>query len=779
MNFSGKTILVFLEEDNIQRAYFRVRPLLSDEGALDKAAAEQFPDEGYLRIVPDKNEQHTFKERMRTLCGLCVVDLSALPPEVNKIRTNKNYSPARGENNQFIVYSDAVQPLPRDVFFQVVSEKEVQTALTPLVYTRNGANIQGPFDHETGAPAGDTVKLPPDSADIHSVTLPDGRELLFYCSARQPRSEAPAAPAQETAAEATIPSDVPAAPAANAGMPAKAVSMEKAPQGTPSPWQKQLDAIMHGEPEPAQPTESRETPAEKPAEPKPQPGCRKPDMQSALAQIQALNGELNVSSPMKESPVRAVHAPAPASGKPLVGTRLYAPLPVRRVSAPRAHNSLAETVELQRNVNRYETRYEAPGAVIAANAPMSEMQNPVEQFRRSLQKVWQMPDTHRQVVDALLGAPGIRQSLTRALCDGKSDLTITAMHSQLQELEAERLMLLMQLDDVKNSRQKIKNELLSELAGAEKDAQEKLEALTREKRACVDALNVQQAELLKECDAALEKLADTPWQTLLVPRAGAQISGDELVRRTLACLKAQGFLADEDDARALLTVLALTDNGQLLLAADSLSDAHQAALALAAALGVPCRRIYEKELTAAPVRVPEGGDAPALTCGNLVLDRPIPRAVHLALADKQMSPLSQEGSAAGTYRADPVLCADFATDDSAVPSPLPSFPAVSFACLRQEMLSDESRLTDDTQTALHGIYSALREAGAPLPLTLRRKLQAFVAATQDRLKGGVAAALDYGVRAVVLPHAEAYALEKDLLRPVMSALPRSLKGLNA
>ena len=90
MNFSGKTILVFLEEDNIQRAYFRVRPLLSDEGALDKAAAEQFPDEGYLRIVPDKNEQHTFKERMRTLCGLCVVDLSALPPEVNKIRTNKN-----------------------------------------------------------------------------------------------------------------------------------------------------------------------------------------------------------------------------------------------------------------------------------------------------------------------------------------------------------------------------------------------------------------------------------------------------------------------------------------------------------------------------------------------------------------------------------------------------------------------------------------------------------------------------------------------------------------
>ena len=122
MNFTGKTVLVFLEEDNIQRAYFRVRPLLSEDGAVDKQALAEFPDEGYLRIVPDKNEQHTFKDRMRTLCGLCVLNLKDLPPDVNKIRTNKNYSPARGENNQFIVYSDAVQAMPQDVFYQVVPE---------------------------------------------------------------------------------------------------------------------------------------------------------------------------------------------------------------------------------------------------------------------------------------------------------------------------------------------------------------------------------------------------------------------------------------------------------------------------------------------------------------------------------------------------------------------------------------------------------------------------------------------------------------------------------
>ena len=40
MNLTGKTVLVFLEEDNTQRAYFRIRPLLSEEGPLDKLSME-------------------------------------------------------------------------------------------------------------------------------------------------------------------------------------------------------------------------------------------------------------------------------------------------------------------------------------------------------------------------------------------------------------------------------------------------------------------------------------------------------------------------------------------------------------------------------------------------------------------------------------------------------------------------------------------------------------------------------------------------------------------
>lgn len=180
MDFQGKAVLVYLEEDNIARAYFRIQPLLTEEGSVAAQAGAEFPDDGFLRIVPDKNEQHTFKERMRSMCGLCLLDLRFLPPEANKIRTNKNYSPVRGETNQFIVYSDAVHAMPENLFFQVVSEENVSAAHTPQVYIRKGANIQGPFQRSDGQPVGETMQLPPDRTAMKST--PFLWLVMNYCS---------------------------------------------------------------------------------------------------------------------------------------------------------------------------------------------------------------------------------------------------------------------------------------------------------------------------------------------------------------------------------------------------------------------------------------------------------------------------------------------------------------------------------------------------------------------------------------------------------------------
>lgn len=736
MNFAGKVVLVFLEEDNIQRAYFRVRPLLTQDGPVDKQAVSEFPDEGYLRIVPDKNEQHTFKERMRTLCGLCVLNLRDMPPDVSKIRTNKNYAPARGENNQFIVYSDAVQALPKDIFYQVVAEDQLHSAMTPLVFTRNGAHIQGPFDSTTKQPQGDVMQLPPDSSAIYTVTLPDDRELLFYC----PRAEEEKAPEAEEKAEAPVQ--------------AEPTQAEPVPEKKPaSPWKKQLDAIMAGE---------NNVKEEKP----------KADMQNALEQIQQLNGELNVSSRLKDDHKSFNIAPIQ---QPLGGTKLYQAAPQKKQQGMKAHNPLAETVDMQRNPNRYESRYEAPGACIEKNAQMNDVANPVEHFRHALQKAWNTPDTQRQVISGILGVNGMRPALAKALCEGKQDLTIAAMHNQLQELEAERLMTIMQLDDAKSGKQKIKDELLSSLSRQEKAAQEKLEALTKEKQACVDALTRQQSQLIEECENAQKQLSKLPWQDVIAPVCGQDVNAEELIARTLKCLKLAGFKACEDDARALLITLALSDE-TLSISADTRSDALSASQALAAALGTQAHRIHSAHLSIDPVRVLNGGDAYVFTCDTDSLNVPIKNSTHLILSDRQMNLLAEEGEMSECYFSAPWLSFDLETDDDALPGRMPQFPAVSMNCLKRAMLKD-GEVNDAVHKLIASLCKALRDAGAALPLALRGKLAAFILSAQDHMKGGVAAAADYAVRAVVLPHVEAYALDKDAIRPVLEAMPRTLKVL--
>ena len=171
MDFSDQVVLSYLEEDNIQRAFFRVRPLLRRQGPLMPQQIAEYPDDGYLRIVPDKDEQHTFKERMRSLGSICVLDLRNVPTDANKIRTNKNYMPSRGETNQFIVYSDAVRAVPENEFYEVVTPENVADASTPFVYTRVGGNINGPVARD-GREVAAAQKLPPDSAGLFARRPP-------------------------------------------------------------------------------------------------------------------------------------------------------------------------------------------------------------------------------------------------------------------------------------------------------------------------------------------------------------------------------------------------------------------------------------------------------------------------------------------------------------------------------------------------------------------------------------------------------------------------------
>ncbi|NLG25979.1 MAG: hypothetical protein GX558_11520, partial [Clostridiales bacterium] len=88
--------------------------MIIDEGGNTPVenAIRDYADDGFIRIVPDKNEISHFKVRMRGLGRYCLMDLRKHPNDNDKIRPNKNYAGEVGDRNAFIVYSDVIAKAP-------------------------------------------------------------------------------------------------------------------------------------------------------------------------------------------------------------------------------------------------------------------------------------------------------------------------------------------------------------------------------------------------------------------------------------------------------------------------------------------------------------------------------------------------------------------------------------------------------------------------------------------------------------------------------------------
>ncbi len=824
MNFTGRTVLVYLEEDNIQRAYFRVRPLLTDQGPVDRDLNTQYPDEGCLRIVPDKNEQHTFKERMRTLGSVCLLDLSALQNDNQKIRTNKNYSPAKGEKNQFIVYSDAVRPLDGRLFFHVVNEDRKDSALTPAYYTRSGANIQGPYLKDSDTPPAELKKILPDDPHLYTATLPDGTALLIYVDAPeavQPEDEkadSPAAEAPEAAAPEAGVSTAPvnaapvnAAPVNAAPVNAAPVSTEEAKEteSAPAPaatvWQKQLNAILSGKESPAAPAKGASQHAERPprgekapaapqrpekaaaaarsekgaADPQRSAGRAREDDHTAYDRIQALNGSLNVTSQrLREDrrpyPLQPSETPAPGGG-----TKLYRPGMDRRVNM-RARNSLAEAVEQQRSLSRYETRSEAPGAQIRDPGSLGDVPNPVEQFKYALRRTWMLPDTHRQVADCILSTSGMRQVLTSALTDGKISLTIRAMQAQLQDLEAERLMTLMQLDDAKKNLQAAREAALNSNERRSREEIAALDKMLGEKKALVEDMTARQEALVAECAKAAEVLSSLPRQSAVTAPAARETPDREaLTARTLSALKTAGFDCDEDSALALMILFAQSlSTGHMGIASESTADALTAAECAAAALGAAHLRTRNDSGKPRPVRVIPGGDGAVIisdTCPDPV---PVSGAVHMTCFSSDDVYLSRfTDRMIDQYRADPFPVWWTRQDPGMIPEKAALCPAVSAGAMADALLVAGGELDEHSAQLIQSIRLILCNAGIPLPGKTAAAVRTFILSAAPYMKGGIAAAMDWAALAYIVPHIRFCGADGNILAEAAAALPRTLTEL--
>ena len=202
MSLPGKLCIGVLEEDNPQKAYFRFKPLLVEQEGRYAPYSGTYPEEGCIRVVPDKNESYHFKARMRQMGLFCEVDLRDHPVDNDKIRPNKNYHEGSPEKNAFILYSDVVKaPAPGTIFERVDPPEEGAPIPVPrtspvVIEEAPGAAL---FDCQLAQAEGMAILAPaerslPEDAQFFDLETFSGQRVRFAILPPPPKKAAPQKP---------------------------------------------------------------------------------------------------------------------------------------------------------------------------------------------------------------------------------------------------------------------------------------------------------------------------------------------------------------------------------------------------------------------------------------------------------------------------------------------------------------------------------------------------------------------------------------------------------
>lgn len=787
MVLSGKLILAWLEEDDAQRALFRVRPLMTGEGAYGQQELDELMDEGYLRVVPDRKEQATFKDRMRELGSLCVIDLRG---SVEKTRVNKNYAPHKGEINRTVVYSDVVVRVPDALVYEVMPAVQGLVPLTPRFCLRNGGRIQGPLNAQTREPEGGQMAVAPDSDRLFAVQLPDGREKLFYWPEHaddavpipvQPVKEpGKAKPAREEGrAEGTGPAKenkggreqgkggsagrhrngqerhdgekVDAAEVTGAteggqeqawGKPAAEMAGNSAPEGP------QFAA------EPADAAASGETPRANDA---PQPANGWLEKVSALLQkdkVPVENAEPNATPGKDAADENVAAAPAASAAAPETPRVPEAQQPAaspepreapRTAASPRVYIPIHEVVERKRR-----TRGEQTNA-----GP-----EPAEAFQQALETLWRAEGTRAEAVRMLADMPDADALLGRQFRPQMKAAAAAALRRELEDMEAERLRLLMDTDRAKADR----DTLFAQALDAARERTERTLSQLREEesalRGRIAGLQSQEQPLLDKRDAMLAELSGGGHAALARP-AGEATDFARVAERLSQALQDAGFVMDVPHAGCLLLLLLTCP--QVQLDGASAADSVTAAKAVASALGASHVLFPEDERG---VLLAQGGDGLRMMITASGGTAPYGYVRLIA------------GHGAGPediwleYEREPWPCVPLTAREGFFAVTATSYPAVSWDALLRNLPDMPQELPDEAAAVLSALQNACAKAGAPLPLAIRQAAARFVPAAQA-LTASVVTALEMAMASLILPYARYREVDLTPLLPQLAGFPMS------
>ena len=786
-DINGTVTLAYVEEDNKQRVIFRVVPLCTREGISFHDASEDFPDEGSLRIVPDKREQSTFKERMRDISGLCAIHLvNDGAKELIKVRQNRNYAPDAGEKNKLAIYSDVVCEFAEDGCFEVVQPgQDASGALTRKVIIQKDKVLYGPVLKEEAASVS-LDSLHPFGNDrfllqnIQNDLL--GSRMIYWdpeaiINWRQRRNAMRRKERAEEKAELDAAMLTASAPAV------EETQLDTKPQQTVV---RERTVEPRKRAEKNEKAEKKETPdkTEKTEKDRVTENTALPigtkldilDQQLTFdQQISRLDQGIGSTAnrlTMDETPSEEEEPEIIShfNGTPLVPSAK----PITKSAArPESMHHVVEQQLFQNNEGENRSIYRM-------------VENPIDSLNRCLDYVWQNADMRSQAIEKLSeNETFMRDMLQIFRRRGLNTQASAAAQEQLAEIEAERLSLLMQLDSAKQNAKQYREEAIASLSQKLRAESEKLkneiQSLEKTKKKLTDETQVlsqqnarQTIDFFSQNMQCMSGAGEE--RIMLSPVIGCHYEASELAEKLRVHMNESGYGINEDDAMGLLIYFSVNDT--LCLCAATEADAARFAQVMLESFGlqsVSGTILPESYVEVVSILPEDGQRTPTVTIQSLGTESMSiygHKTLYLATSHQ-----IENYSTAG-LPAHPIVHVPTAIKRAF--GRVEDFQAVQPASLSSfmDIRSDTHPMLSEADKWFAELKARIEKEEFAVPRATLIDMRRFIEVATRKVRGGFLAAADSAVCHWLVPAIRLGQIKPEHFASIVAGLPRAMRLLH-
>ncbi len=786
-DINGTVTLAYVEEDNKQRVIFRVIPLCTREGVSFHDAAEDFPDEGSLRIVPDKREQSTFKERMRDISGLCAIHLvNDGAKELIKVRQNRNYAPEAGERNKLAIYSDVVCEFAEDGCFEVLQPgQDAAAALTDKVILQKDKVLYGPVLKEEAA-AVSIESLHPFGNDrfllqtiqnslLGSRTIYWDPEAIVNWRQRRNAIRRKERADERVEAELSAASQAPAAAEEppKPSLPEKKTAIREKTAEPRKKAEKTEKAEKVEKIEKSEKTEKKNAPdASLPIGAKLDILDQKLNFDQQISRLdQGIGSTANrltieEPTPEEEEPEIVSHF----NGTPLVPSAK----PITKSAArPESMHHVVEQQLFQNNDGENRSIYRM-------------VENPIDSLNTCLDYVWQNADMRNQAIEKLSeNETFMRDMLQIFRRRGLNTQASAAAQEQLAEIEAERLSLLMQLDSAKQNAKQYREEAIASLSQKMRAESEKLKneikALEKTKKKLTDetqALSLQNArQTIDFFSRNMQCMSGAGEERIMLsPVIGCHYGASELAEKLRVHMNESGYGINEDDAMGLLIYFSVNDT--LCLCAATEADAARFAQVMLESFGLQSvsGTILPESYVEVVSLLPEDGQrTPTVTIQSLGTESMSiygHKTLYLATA-RQIENYSTAG-----LPAHPIVHVPAAIKRAF--GRVEDFQAVQPASLSSfmDIRSDTHPMLSEADKWFSDLKAHIEKEEFAVPRATLIDMRRFIEVASRKVRGGFLAAADSAVCHWLVPAIRLGQIHPEHFASIVAGLPRAMQLLH-